>query len=70
MDTWGIADGYWDVAGEWNACHPDVRTALAAAMGAEGDAPPATYYWSVTQGDAHYLQSVCTVRLEDGTHLP
>jgi 4-alpha-glucanotransferase len=70
MDAWGITDGYWDVAGEWHPTDEDVRAALLLAMGAEGDAPPRTPYWSVTAGDAHHLNSLCELRLEDGTLLP
>ncbi len=70
MDSWGISDGYWDVAGTWHSTDDDVRVALLQAMGAEGDSPPGSRYWSVTAGEAHYLDSLCEVQLEDGTLLP
>ena len=70
MDGWGISDGYWDVAGEWHSIDEEVRTALLGAIGADGDGPPWTPYWSVTQGDTHHLESLCEIRLEDGTELP
>jgi 4-alpha-glucanotransferase len=70
MDAWGITDGYWDVAGEWHPMGDELRRALLEAVGADGDAPPWTPYWSVTQGDIHPLDSLCEVRLEDGTELP
>jgi 4-alpha-glucanotransferase len=70
MDAWGISDGYWDVAGAWHRIEDDVRSALLEAMGAEDDAPPVTPYWSIRHGDAPHLQSLCEVRLEDGTELP
>ena len=70
MDAWGITDGYWDVAGDWHPMGEDLRRALAEAVGADGDAPPWTPYWSVTQGDAQQLDSLCEVHLEDGSWLP
>jgi 4-alpha-glucanotransferase len=70
MDAWGITDGYWDVAGEWHPMGDDLRHALLEAVGADGDAPPWTPYWSVTQGEIHPLDSLCEVHLEDGTGLP
>jgi 4-alpha-glucanotransferase len=70
MDAWGVTDGYWDVAGEWHTTDEAVRRALLEAMGAEGDGPPWAPYWSVRQGEAHQLQSLCEVLLEDGTQLP
>ena len=70
MDGWGISDGYWDVAGEWHSIDEEVRTALLGAIGADGDGPPRTPYWSVTQGDTHHLESLCEIRLEDGAELP
>lgn len=69
MDSWGISDGYWDVAGAWHPIDEGVRAALLAAMGADGEAAPSTGYWSVRHGDGPHLQSPCDVRLEDGTEL-
>ena len=70
MDAWGVTDGYWDVAGDWHTTDEDVRRALLDAMGAEGDGPPWVPYWSIRYGEAHHLQSLCEVLLEDGTQLP
>ena len=69
MDAWGVTDGYWDVAGEWHTTDEDVRQALLEAMGAEGTAPVGAV-WSIRHGEAHHLQSLCEVLLEDGTQLP
>ena len=69
MDGWGISDGYWDVAGAWHPIDEAVRAALLEAMGAEGEDPPSTGYWSVRHGDGPHLQSPCDVRLEDGTEV-
>ena len=70
MDAWGVTDGYWDVAGDWHNTDDEVRLALLDAMGAEGDGPPWVPYWSIRYGEAHHLQSLCEVLLEDGTQLP
>ena len=70
MDAWGVTDGYWDVAGDWHNTDDEVRRALLDAMGAEGDGPPWVPYWSIRHGEAHHLQSLCEVLLEDGTQLP
>ena len=70
MDAWGVTDGYWDVAGEWHTTDEEVRRALLDAMGADGDGPPWIPYWSIRHGEAHHLQSLCEVLLEDGTQLP
>src|SRR5262249_57038560 len=70
MDAWGITDGYWDVAGTWHTTDPEVRAALRQAIDADGDTPPRATVWSVTAGDAHFLQSLCEIDLEDGTVLP
>ena len=70
MDAWGVTDGYWDVAGDWHTTDDEVRRALLDAMGAEGDGPPWVPYWSIRHGEAHHLQSLCEVLLEDGTQLP
>ena len=69
MDGWGISDGYWDVAGAWHPIDEAVRAALLEAMGAQGEDPPSSGYWSVRHGDGPHLQSPCDVRLEDGTEL-
>ena len=72
MDAWGISDGYWDVAGEWHPIDDEVRVALLEAMGAEGDGPPWTPpYWSRDRrATPTTSQSLCEIRLEDGTSCP
>jgi 4-alpha-glucanotransferase len=65
-DAWGIADGYYDVEGEWHDVLPEARDALRAAM---GDPPPQPAVWVVHQGETNDLWNPCVVRLEDGTQL-
>jgi 4-alpha-glucanotransferase len=67
-DPWGIDDGYFDVAGNWHATSDDTRSALRAAMGGDGEAPPDPDrpLWVVRAGAAEPLLGPCELRLEDG----
>jgi 4-alpha-glucanotransferase len=67
-DPWGIDDGYFDVAGNWHATSDDTRSALRAAMGGDGEAPPDPDrpLWVVPAGAAEPLLGPCELRLEDG----
>jgi 4-alpha-glucanotransferase len=70
-DAWSITDGYWDESGTWHVTTPEVRAALAAAMGA-GDRkapPPPPLTWFVTAGSTPALHNPADVTLEDGTVL-
>jgi len=64
MDAWGIADGYWDVDGEYHPTPGRTRAALRAAM---GDPVPADPEWFVPVGSRHRLLGPCRLVLEDGS---
>jgi len=65
--AWGIASGYTDAAGDWRQATPETTAALLAAMGAEGDQPPATSALRIVRaGRSLDLQGRWTLRTEDG----
>ncbi len=70
-DAWSITDGYWDEGGTWHVTTPEVRAALAAAMGADQREapPPPPLTWFVTAGSTPALHGPAEVTLEDGTLL-
>ncbi len=70
MDPWGVADGYLDVAGEWHTTAESTRQAIRAAMRATDERPRWLPSWSVVEGEAPGLTSLCEPTLEDGTALP
>jgi 4-alpha-glucanotransferase len=70
MDAWGVADGYWDFAGEWHVTTEQTRRAIHDAMHATGERPRWAPSWSVVEGESPGLQSLCELTLEDGTDLP
>ena len=71
-DAWSITDGYWDEGGTWHDTTPEVRAALAAAMGADERQapPPPPSTWFVTAGITPALHGPADVTLEDGSRLP
>jgi len=71
LAAWGIDDGYWDAAGQWQQVPPETIDAIAAAMGTEGrDRPPeASPLWFVHAGHVEFLQGTADLVLEDGTHV-
>lgn len=40
LGTWGVIDGFWDVAGNWRAAPPETVEAILDAMGAHPGEPP------------------------------
>src|SRR3954454_986206 len=64
LDEWGIADGYWDIDGDWHPTPAATRVALRAAM---GDPQPFGPQWFVSSGTRHRLLGPCRLELEDGT---
>ena len=68
--AWGIADGYHDAGGVWQDTPAEATAAVLAAMGADGDAPPAPPpMWFVRAGETHPMWGPCQLVLEDGTDL-
>lgn len=68
-DTWGVAPGYHDYAGNWRDAPPDTLAAIHRAMGAqEGDPPPPK---AITVRTDHPLPDLGrgTVRTEDGGEI-
>ncbi|MEO5899832.1 MAG: 4-alpha-glucanotransferase [Ilumatobacteraceae bacterium] len=63
LDEWGIADGYFDIDGEWHATTDATRAVLRAAM---GDPQPAGPQWFVPAGEPHELHGPCRLVLEGG----
>lgn len=69
-NSWGVADGFWDVSGRWRDTPRPVIDAVLAAMAAgEGDPPPPP---AVTVRLDHPLPPVPPGRaiLEDGGEVP
>jgi len=64
VDEWGIADGYWDVAGNWHPTSDETRDRLRASM---GDPRPGPGPWFVRVGTTDPFWSECDIVLEDGT---
>jgi len=65
-DAWSIADGYEDALGVWRPLAPRTRAALRAAMGAEGEAPPAARVIVVRAGDRREVAGPGRITIEDG----
>jgi 4-alpha-glucanotransferase len=65
-DAWSIADGYEDALGVWRPLAARTRTALRAAMGADGDAPPPASVRVVRAGAAARIRGPGRIDLEDG----
>jgi 4-alpha-glucanotransferase len=70
MDPWGVADGYFDVDDEWHTTADATRRAIHAAMRVTGERPRWPPSWTVVEGEAPGLVSLCELTLEDGTALP
>lgn len=69
-DNFGIADGWWDIAGHWHATPATTRTALRSAMGADEhpDGPPdGTPLWFLRPGDRRVIWSPGVLELDDAT---
>ncbi len=67
-DEWGIAEGYFDVDGEWHPTDPLTIGLLRDVIGDHTviDSPP---LWFVAEHDAPMLWGPCRVILEDGREL-
>ena len=69
MDAWEsrTATGTWPASGT-----PPTKTSARhfSRRWAPRGRPPWAPYWSIRHGEAHHLQSLCEVLLEDGTQLP
>lgn len=65
-DAWSIADGYEDALGVWRPLAPRTRAALRAAMGAEGEAPPAARVIVIRAGDRREVAGPGRITLEAG----
>jgi len=63
-DEWGIADGYWDVAGTWRPTSDATRDRLRETM---GDPSPGPGPWFVREGSTDSFWNPCDLHLEDGT---
>ena len=70
-DAWSITHGYHDAGGAWHDTEPDVRAALAGAMGADQHElpPPVPPMRFVAAGQPHPLPGPADVVLEDGAVL-
>ncbi len=70
-DAWSITDGYHDEGGTWHDTDPEVRAALARAMGGDGHdrPPPAATPQFVAAGATTRLAARADLILEDGTRL-
>ena len=70
MDAWG-SHGRLLGRGRRVAHHRRGRPpGTSRGDGRRGGRPPWAPYWSIRHGEAHHLQSLCEVLLEDGTQLP
>jgi 4-alpha-glucanotransferase len=65
-DPWSIADGYEDALGVWRRLAAPTHAAIRAAMGAEGDAPPAPRVMVVRRGQPRAIHGPGRIDLEDG----
>ena len=68
-DAWSITDGYEDARGIWRPLAPRTRSALQAAMGADGPAPPAARVIVVRAGNRREVAGPGRIDLEDGGTL-
>ncbi len=69
--AWGIASGYTDAAGTWRDATAETTSALLAAMGAEGDEPPAAPALRIVRaGQPLDLEGRWVLRTEDGGEEP
>jgi 4-alpha-glucanotransferase len=68
-DAWSITDGYEDALGVWRPLAPRTHTALRAAMGADGEAPPPARVIVVRAGDRREVAGPGRIELEDGGAL-
>jgi 4-alpha-glucanotransferase len=68
-DAWSITDGYEDALGVWRPLAPRTHSALKAAMGADGSAPPAARVIVVRAGDHREVAGPGRIELEDGGTL-
>lgn len=66
IDEWGIADGYFDVDGDWHDADPDVLVRLRDVLADDTHVGPS---WFVVEGTRHALTAPCSLVLEDGTDL-
>ena len=64
--AWGVAPGYVDASERWRDAPPETVAAVLDAMGAEGDAPPASPVVVARQGSDEDLGDAVEVRFEDG----
>jgi 4-alpha-glucanotransferase len=65
-DAWSITDGYEDALGDWRPLTAAARSAIRAAMGAEGDQPPPARVTVVRAGEARAVTGPGRIALEDG----
>jgi 4-alpha-glucanotransferase len=66
---WGVADGWWDVSGQWQAVDAQTRRALEEAQGAADhpDGPPAgDPTWFVRAGETPALSSPAVIEMDGG----
>jgi 4-alpha-glucanotransferase len=69
-EAWGIAPGYWDVAGQWHDVAGSTVAAVLAAMGATGTAPEEDVpLLVVEQGGPWDALPAGDLELEDGQRL-
>lgn len=72
-DSWGIDDGYWDIAGTWHDVPEATRRRLRTAMGGHPDVddppPHSRPVWFVRAGSAPAIERPADLVLEDGTHV-
>ena len=68
-DRWSIADGYEDALGVWRPLSAGTRSAIRAAMHAEGDGPPPARVMVIRAGERRPVRGPARVTLEDGASL-
>lgn len=67
--TWGVAEGYHDISGEWRSPPPETISALLDAMEADGAGPPPSGAVVIRAGAPYDHGRPCLVRVEEGGEI-